>query len=149
MALNDRLAGLAAVAAGVIDPHRATLRKAASFAAIGVVNTAVDTGVFACGYYLLGLPVVVANVISWLVAVSGSYVLNSRTTFAEESGGRLRWRAYGTFLASGTVGLVANTATVLGLSYVIPVLVAKVVAIGVSFAVNFSLSHFVVFRRPA
>ncbi len=40
---------------------------------------------------------------SWLVAVSGSYVMNSYVTFAAESGRRLRWRAYGTFVASGRV----------------------------------------------
>jgi putative flippase GtrA len=32
-------------------------------------------------------------------------------------------------------------------SYWMPVLAAKLVAIAASFAVNFSLSHFVVFRR--
>jgi len=44
-------------------------------------------------------------------------------------------------------GLVANTATVFLASYFMPVLVGKVLAIGASFLVNFSLSHFVVFRE--
>ena len=42
---------------------------------------------------------------------------------------------------------VANTVTVLVLSYAVPVLIAKLFAIGVSFVVNFSLSHFIVFRK--
>ena len=37
--------------------------------------------------------------------------------------------------------------TVFVASYFMPVLVGKVLAIGVSFLVNFSLSHFVVFRK--
>jgi putative flippase GtrA len=45
--------------------------------------------------------------------------------------------------------MVTSTATLLALSYVIPVLLAKLASILVSFVVNFSLSHFVVFReRP-
>ena len=81
------------------------------------------------------------------MAVSFSYVLNSTITFAAESGRKLRWRDYGTFVASGVVGVVANTATLVLASYVFPVWVAKAMAIGVSFVINFSMSHFVVFRK--
>jgi putative flippase GtrA len=41
---------------------------------------------------------------------------------------------------------VASTATLFALSYVMPLLPAKLISILVSFVVNFSLSHFVVFR---
>jgi putative flippase GtrA len=125
--------------------------KAMSFGLIGIVNTLVDYSVFLLGYYVLALPLVPANILSWLVAVSGSYAMNSFITFAAESGRRLRWRDYGTFVASGVAGMIANTATLVVVSYVVPVLIAKVFAIGVSFSVNFLLSHFVVFhpRRRA
>jgi hypothetical protein len=46
-----------------------------------------------------------ANVLAWLVAVSGSYVMHCFITFAAESGRQLRWRAYGAFVAFGVVGL--------------------------------------------
>jgi putative flippase GtrA len=72
--------------------------------------------------------------------------MNSFITFAAVTQRELSLRTYGKFLASGILGLIANTATVVALSYVIPVLAAKLAAIGVSFIVNFSLSHFVVFR---
>jgi putative flippase GtrA len=42
--------------------------------------------------------------------------------------------------------VLANTTTLVVASYWVPVLAAKLLAIVVSFAVNFSLSHFVVFR---
>ena len=89
-----------------------------------------------------------ANVISWSVAVSGSYVMNSSITFAAESGRRLHWRAYLTFVASGIVGMLANTAMLLFAAEILllPIWLAKALAILASFAVNFSLSHFVVFR---
>jgi putative flippase GtrA len=126
--------------------ERAVTLKAASFAGVGVVNSLVDLAVFLAAYNLLGLPLVPANVLAWLVAVSGSYVMNSFVTFAAESGRRLHWRAYGAFVASGIAGVLANTTTLVVASYWMPVLAAKLLAIAVSFAVNFSLSHFVVFR---
>ena len=94
---------------------------------------------------------IAANIMSWLVAVSCSYVMNSHITFAAESGRRLRWKSYGTFLASGVLGAVANTTTLVISAKFMPVLAAKGAAILASFVVNFSMSHFVVFRtrRPA
>lgn len=127
--------------------RRAVALKAMSFAMVGVVNAAVDLCVFSLAYYVFELPIVPSNVMAWCVAVSGSYVMNSLTTFAHESGGRLRLHAYLNFAASQAAGLCANTATVFAASYFMPVLMGKLIAIGASFAVNFSLSHFVVFRR--
>jgi putative flippase GtrA len=91
---------------------------------------------------------VVANLISWSIAVTGSYVMNSSITFAAESGRQLRLRAYLNFVASGIAGLLVNTATLLFAAEILllPVWLAKAVAILASFLVNFSMSHFVVFR---
>jgi putative flippase GtrA len=125
---------------------RGVTLKAASFAMVGVVNTFIDLGIFLAAYNLLELPLIPANVLAWLVAVSGSYVMNSFITFAAESGRQLRWRAYGAFVASGVAGVITNTAILVVASYWLPVLAAKLLAIVVSFVVNFSLSHFVVFR---
>ena len=64
----------------------------------------------------------------------------------------MRWRAYFTFVLSGIAGWVANTATLLVAAEVLalPVWLAKAFAVLASFVVNFSISHFVVFRvRPA
>ena len=72
--------------------------KMLSFALIGCVNTVIDFGVFSLGYFYFGLPIIVANVISWSIAVTNSYVMNSLITFANESGGRLRLRDYGVFV---------------------------------------------------
>jgi len=151
--------------------HRALSVKAMSFALIGVVNTAVDYCVFmlaraAFQHSAVALAafdwlaaicrcaeaktvlLIGANVTSWLVAVSGSYVMNSSVTFAAESGRQLRRRHYLSFVASGIVGLLANTATLVFAAQILllPVYVAKAAAIMASFVVNFSLSHLVVFR---
>jgi putative flippase GtrA len=129
--------------------ERATMFKAVSFGLIGFVNTAIDFGVFSFGYYVLNLPIIAANLLSWIIAVSGSYVLNSMITFSVESGRELTIRTYATFLLAQLAGFAANTTTILLASHFMPVLFGKVLATGVSFLVNFSLSHFVVFRSPA
>src|SRR3954463_15332512 len=101
--------------------ERATAFKAMSFAAVGLVNSVVDFGLFSFAYYYLGFPIVTANVMAWIVAVSGSYVMNSLTTLARASGRDLRARAYFSFLISQVAGLLANTTTVFVASYFMPV----------------------------
>ena len=130
--------------------ERAIALKAASFALVGVVNTAVDFSVFWTTATYLHWPLIPSNVLAWLVAVTFSYVMNSFITFGPESGRILRWRDYATFAASGVAGMISSTAMLFALSFIVPVLLAKLLSIAVSFAVNFSLSHFVVFRvrRP-
>src|SRR5580704_2090464 len=163
--------------AALIGPHIDTLRKAISFALIGVVNVMIDGGVFLIAYAYLNsseaalrrldavatacgcatrekVLLISANLTSWVVAVSCSYVMNSFFTFAAESGRRLRWRDYGAFVASGILGAIANTTTLVIAAHLLPdflvedarVLAAKGCAIVAGFAVNFSMSHFVVFR---
>ena len=128
--------------------NRAVSFKAVVYALVGVVNTTIDYGVFLTAHAALGLPLIAANSLSWMVAVSGSYLLNSTITFAVESGRKLRWSAYFTFVASGIAGWLANTAALVVAVEVLllPVWLAKLLAVMASFIVNFSMSHFVVFR---
>jgi putative flippase GtrA len=127
--------------------RQALVLKAMSFASIGVVNSLVDLGLFLLALNYLTSSLVVANVLAWTVAVSGSYVMNSFITFAAESGRQLSVKAYLSFVASQVLGLIAATTTLVLCALVMPVLYAKLLAIGVSFLVNFSISHFVVFRK--
>jgi putative flippase GtrA len=129
--------------------ERAVSLKALSFATVGLINTAVDAAVF---FLMLGFvtsSLIVANVTGWLVAVTGSYVMNSLTTFSAETGGRLRLKDYFGFVGSGLVAVTATTLTVVAAAQFMPVWTAKGLAIAVSFAVNFSITHFVVFRPRA
>lgn len=129
--------------------ERAIALKAISFGLVGLVNSAVDFGVFSFCYYYVGLPVITANTLAWVVAVTGSYVMNSTITFAAESGRRLDVKSYFAFVVSQIAGFFGNTLTVwcLVTLLLIPAWAAKVVAILVSFVINFSLSHFVVFKQ--
>ncbi|MGE0565177.1 MAG: GtrA family protein [Pseudolabrys sp.] len=145
MSIPDKSSRLRRLSDTVFE--RAFMVKAASFGMIGAFNASVDFAVFSFAYLWLALPIVPANLMSWSVAVTCSYVLNSMITFAAESGRKLAVRTYRNFVVAQVAGLVANTATVLAASYFMPVLYGKVLAVGASFIVNFSLSNFVVFRR--
>ena len=69
--------------------ERPVALKAISFALVGLVNSVVDFSVFSFGYYYLAWPIVAANAVAWVIAVTGSYILNSTITFANESGRKL------------------------------------------------------------
>src|SRR5438477_1532712 len=125
---------------------RTMVAKLFSFATIGVLNVAVDVTVFSIAYKLFDLPLVVSNIISWSVAVSGSYAMNTKVTFGLETSGAFSWKQYIRFAASGALGLVFATTTLVILSQYANVFVAKFVSILAAFGVNFSMSHFVVFR---
>ncbi len=142
------------------SPHRhiGLFRKAGSFAAIGLVNAAIDFAVFWVAVQTFDFSKIPANVMAWAVAVTASYMMNTFITFAAESGRKLRWRSYVTFAGSGIAGLVANTTALLVgdwlLAFVMDnedgrLALAKIGAIGASFIVNFSMSHFIVFRPKA
>ena len=126
--------------------ERAVALKAVSFALVGLVNTAVDAAVFFLMLAYVTPSLVVANVTAWFIANTGSYVMNSFTTFSAETGGRLRLKHYAGFVGSGIVAVTASTITVVIAAKFMPVWAAKGIAILVSFAVNFSITHFVVFR---
>jgi putative flippase GtrA len=154
--------------AALVEPHFDLLRKAISFGLIGFVNVGVDFLVFLALYtYLtshrdvlrplgelaqlwpwgsIDVAALIPNVAAWAVAVSGSYVMNSFITFAAESGRRLRWKDYRKFVAAGIPGVIASSTALLIAMKIMPVLPAKGCAILVAFTVNFSMSHFVVFR---
>jgi len=126
--------------------ERAVALKAVSFALVGLVNTAVDATIF---FLLLGYvtpSLVIANVAAWFVANTGSYVMNSLTTFSAETDGKLRLKHYAGFVGSGLVAVTASTITVVIAANFMPVWAAKAIAILVSFVVNFTITHFVVFR---
>jgi putative flippase GtrA len=136
---------------GAAWQERAVSLKAISFALVGLINTAVDAAIF---FFMLGFvtsSLIVANVTAWFIANTGSYVMNSFTTFSAETGGRLSLKHYAGFVGSGLVAVTASTIAVVFAAKTMPVWTAKAIAIVVSFAVNFSITHFVVFRtkQPA
>ena len=114
-----------------------------------MINTVVDASIFFLLLAYATSSLIVANVTAWLIAVTGSYVMNSLTTFSAETKGELRLKDYAGFVGTGLVAVIATTTTVVMAAQYMPIWAAKGMAVLVSFAVNFSINHLVVFRpRP-
>ena len=126
--------------------RRTLLAKIFSFASIGFINVAVDVSIFTIALQFLGLPLIVSNVISWLVAVTGSYAMNAKITFGRETGGALSVARYLRFVASGIAGVIVATSVLVLLAPYTNIPIAKLASIIAGFGVNFCMSHFIVFR---
>ena len=122
---------------GAMWHSRPVALKMFSFAVIGVGNTVIDLGVFTFAYNVLELPLVGSNVLAWLVAVSGSYVMNTNITFRAELGRILRGKDYLRFIASGVLGVITTTTTLVVLSNFMPVIAAKLASIVAGFVGQF------------
>ncbi len=117
------------------------------FGVVGLLSFALDTVVFLVLALEAGLPVWLANILAWTVAVQQSYVLNGVWTFKRP------WRelvdrvTYGGFVAGGLLALTVTTLTVTLAAMVMPVLPAKGLAILAGMAFNYLASHFVFHAR--
>lgn len=124
-----------------------------TFAAVGVVNTAIDFGLFALLHDPLGITW--GNLVSTSAGMTFSFVVNGLLTFRAE---RLTWRHALTFVATtGTVLWVVQPVAIHLLLRVLPTgmpveeeLVAKACTIGLSLVLNFLAYRFIVWReQPA
>ncbi|MBX3519392.1 MAG: GtrA family protein [Xanthobacteraceae bacterium] len=113
-----------------------------SFGLIGFANAGVDAAVFFTALHTVTDNIIVANVIAWAVAVSCSYLFNSRFTFGKKP----RLPDYFFFAATQTGGLIANTTALWLAAPLVPLVVAKIIGIAAGFVVNFTLARVLVFR---
>jgi putative flippase GtrA len=131
---------------------RALLKQFLSFGLIGFVNAGVDAAVFFVALHTVTDNLIVANVCAWIVAVTSSYFLNSRYTFGKP----FRLKDYLFFATTQIGGLIANTTALVVaakllaqfVSAPMSLILAKIIAIGFGFVVNFTLARFIVFRAP-
>jgi putative flippase GtrA len=127
--------------------RRTVLAKLFGFASIGVLNVVVDLSVFTIALRILHFPLIASNVVAWAIAVTGSYAMNTKITFGNETGGTLGFGRYLRFAASGVLGVIVTTTALVLLSDYVSIPLAKLASVVAGFAVNFSMSHFVVFRN--
>jgi putative flippase GtrA len=139
-----------------VDDERGSMRIL-KFGSVGLLNTAVDFVVFNLLVLALGMPIALANVLSYSVGIANSWFWNSRWTFADRPTRSARL-ALPTFVGVNLVGLVLNTVVLLALRAAgerigIPALVAeavylnvyKTIAIIASFTWNYLATRRIVF----
>lgn len=59
-------------------------RQFLTYAAIGVINTAIHWGVFGCFYEFATFSQSLSNLLGFLIAVTFSYVMNAKFTFQRQ-----------------------------------------------------------------
>jgi putative flippase GtrA len=117
-------------------------RTVARFAAVGVVNTAIDVALF----WLLHAPlgIVAANFVSTSAGMTFSFVANGRHTFGAA---RLTLRQAALFLATNGLTMWVLQPLLIHAAYDVaslPLMPAKLVALGASVVTNFLLYRYAV-----
>ena len=125
-----------------------TRSLAGRFALVGVFNTLVDYISFNLFFYAGLLDLLPAHLLSASIAIAGSFLMNRSWTFAH-----VKHQPWGPqllrHLATTGSSLVLTSIVIWFAAFYLPAYLAKVVAIGISFAWNFSLSRHWVFRERA
>ena len=129
-----------------LGKHRATVVQASRFAVVGVINTFVDLALFSAFFYLLSWPLLGANAAGFIVSAIGSYFMNKFWTFGDRSRGRQALRRGIIFVFVATGGLAIGSLIIWLAAMVLAPILAKLTAIGGTFAWNFTVSRRWVFR---
>jgi putative flippase GtrA len=137
--INDKKAGAFGVA-----------RQMLSFSVVGVLGFLVDAGVLYVALYL-GLGLYGGRAVSYMSAVSATWLLNRRYTFEQKSGDN-KLHQWARFVVSQLSGAAINLGVYAALVHMSP-LVAHAPVIGVAagslsgLLVNFSVARAYVFYR--
>lgn len=125
------------------------------FCVVGILNTGIDFAVFT-GLFILGLPLLFAHILAYSCGIGNSFILNRKWTFKSQEKQTLRradapQKMMGQLTQFVTINLFSLTATYLLLVWFHmhwgwPVLLARLLAMVISLAINFVGSRFWVFR---
>ncbi len=119
----------------------AGLRRMAKFGAVGVLNTAIDVGLFAALFFWVGVPTLAANTVAYCGGVTNSFLMNKYWTFVEtKQHGRLPHQ-FAKFLALNLVGLGISNLVLWSLENHMHVLAAKGMAVVATFVWNYWTSR--------
>ncbi len=114
---------------------------------VGVINVTVDAVGFVLLASGLGLPVALANAISFSSAIVVSYTLNSRWTFLDRSNSSQHSRQFLLFFGINLIGLALSTMLVVTFDHFMDKTLAKIASIPIIFFYNYFASSRLVFRR--
>jgi putative flippase GtrA len=123
----------------------AELLRIVKFGSVGLMNTAVDYGVWFILYYLIKLPLLICQTAGYLTGTANSYIMNSVWTFGTE---RLwdRNRIF-KFVVVNAASYLSSLAVIWLFALFLPAWLAKGFTVGATFAINFLGSRLWVFRR--
>ena len=112
---------------GWIADNRKELHRFLKFSAVGVTGTIVDFGLLYVGHVLLGLPLSVANTISFTTAVINNFVWNRYWTYPDSRSKPVH-RQLGQFFVVNIAGWAINTGILLSLNHPLTMLAVRLFA---------------------
>ena len=112
----------------------------------GCINTAIDYGLYALLYYVLGVPVLIAQAVGLICGSSNGYLLNSSITFEEGRG-----RSRGQYFQYISVDVILAILTGLFMSWAesriaVPSIVLKIPVTLAATVIHYVTYKYVVFR---
>lgn len=125
------------------------LGRIGRFAVVGVLNTAIDVGIFAALHHGAGLDLLPSHVLAFAVAVTNSYLLNKLWTFRDPSRGAAALRRGVGFVLVAIGGLAISSLIIWVCHFWMPAMLAKLAAVVGSFVWNYWASARLVFRPDA
>jgi len=132
----------------------AGLREPVMFYGVGLLNTAIDFFAFILLSRVLGVPYLLAQLLSYTTGAANSYALNRALTFRRR--GPLPWREAGRFALANALSLVTASLLLVLLhqGFGLALLGAKALSLVVSAGLNYLVNRLWVFppardSRPA
>ena len=114
------------------------------FAVVGLMNTAVDYGLWALLFYLLHAPLLLAQAASYAAGIANSYVMNSSWTFGAST--LADPARIGKFAAVNAVSYAAGLGAIALFALLVPPWAAKVLTVIATVLLNYLGSRLWVFR---
>ncbi len=120
------------------------------FGIVGLVNTGVDYIIFMLLAWV-GVPVVVAQIISYSCGTANSYILNSRWTFSKQQANNTNKGQLLKFIVINLIvlGITSLLLQVLHTETELPLALGKLIATAAGMIVNYIGSRYWVFGSPS
>jgi putative flippase GtrA len=116
------------------------------FSLVGASNTLIDLGVFSLLFYGAGVPVLLAHIAGFCLAVANSFIWNYRWTFGRVAGQAWHNIAIRFITIAGFI-LCLTTACLWLLKAIMPVMMAKILVIAISVTLGYVLNIRFVFKQ--
>ncbi|MGZ0039300.1 GtrA family protein [Paenibacillus ottowii] len=120
------------------------------FGIVGLVNTGVDYIIFMLLAWA-GVPVVVAQIISYSCSTANSYILNSRWTFSKQQANNTNKGQLLKFIVINLIvlGITSLLLQVLHTETELPLALSKLIATAAGMIINYIGSRYWVFGSPS
>jgi len=113
------------------------------YSVAGIFNTFVDVGVFFLMCDILNYSEITSNVTAYICCATGSYLLNSRFVYKENT---YTLKRYFQFVTGNFTVLVISTVIILFISdFLCYKFLAKIIAIPITAIMNFTIQRFLIF----